>query len=249
MKLENLSWLELKEKIFDNPVFILPIGSIEQHGSHGVLGTDFLIPKYICEEIEKVENIILLPPIPYGVCPYHTDFPGSIDLGYDILFGIIYRIVKKLKEDGMKKLLIINGHGGNTPAIEDALTLLSKDIQLAVIDWWRLAGELNPKYRGGHGDKQETSAIMAIDKSIIKLERVKPQNIKNISSNIIYQNSIDAKFKNGSVKIIKNTKDIIEDGWIGNLDPIESCEEFGKEMLKEVILYIKEFLEEFKKVK
>ena len=149
----------------------------------------------------------------------------------------------------MKKLLIINGHGGNTPAIEDALTLLSKDIQLAVIDWWRLAGELNPKYRGGHGDKQETSAIMAIDKSIIKLEKVKPQNIKNISSNIIYQNSIDAKFKNGSVKIIKNTKDIIEDGWIGNLDPIESCEEFGKEMLKEVIMYIKEFLEEFKKIK
>lgn len=90
---------------------------------------------------------------------------------------------------------------------------------------------------------------MAIDKSIIKLEKVKPQNIKNISSNIIYQNSIDAKFKNGSVKIIKNTKDIIEDGWIGNLDPIESCEEFGKEMLKEVIMYIKEFLEEFKKIK
>lgn len=248
MKLENLSWIEFEQKIKNNPIFILPIGSIEQHGSHSVLGTDYLIPKYICEEIEKIENIILLPAIPYGVCPYHSDFPGSFDIGYNLLFGIIYKIVEKLKIDGMKKLIIINGHGGNTPAIEDALTILSQNIESVVIDWWKLAGELNPKYKGGHGDKQETSAIMAIDKNLVKLEKIKPQNIKNISSKILFQNSIDAKFNNGSIKIIKNTKDIIEDGWIGNLNPKESSEEFGQEMLNEVIEYIKEFIKEFKKI-
>lgn len=248
MKLENMSWIELKYKIKDNPIFILPIGSIEQHGSHSVLGTDYLIPKYICENLEEQENTIILPPIPYGVCPYHSDFPGSIDIGYDLLYGIIFKIVKKLKDDGMKKLIIINGHGGNTAAIEDALTILSKDITIAIIDWWRLAGELNNKYKGGHADKQETSAIMAIDKNLVKLERIKPQKIKNISSNILFQNSIDAKFNNGSVKIIKNTKDIIEDGWIGNLNPKDSSEEFGKEMLKEIIEYINNFVKELKDI-
>lgn len=248
MKLENMSWIDLKNKIQSNPIFILPIGSIEQHGAHSVLGTDYLIPKYICEKLEEKEEVILLPPIPYGVCPYHTDFPASIDIGYELSFGLISKIVKKLKEDGMKKLIIINGHGGNTPAIEDALTILSQNINIAVIDWWRLAGELNPKYRGGHADKQETSAIMAIDKKLVNLEKIKPLKIKNISPNILFLNSIDAKFNNGSVKIIKNTKEIIEDGWIGNLDPKNSSEEFGKEMLNEVINFIIDFIKEFKKI-
>lgn len=248
MKIEDLTWKELEESIKNNPIFILPIGSIEQHGSHGALGTDYIIPKYLCEKIENIENVISLPTIPYGVCPYHKGFPGSFDIGYNGLFNILYKIIETIKKDGAKKLIIINGHGGNTPAIEDVGTILSENMNIVVIDWWRLAGELNPIYKGGHADKQETSAVMAIKENIVKLNLLKKQEIKNISDSIKFSDSINATFKNGSVKILKNMKEIVEDGWIGELDPKDSNVEFGKNMLNDVINYLINFIEEFKKI-
>ena len=248
MKIEDLTWKELEEQIKNNPIFILPIGSIEQHGSHSTLGTDYVIPKYLCEQIENIENVISLPAIPYGVCPYHKGFPGSFDIGYNTLFNIIYKIIETIKNDGAKKLIIINGHGGNTAAIEDAGTILSENMNIIVIDWWNLAGNLNPIYKGGHGDKQETSAVMAIKESSVKLNLLKKQKMKHISENIKFSDSINANFQNGSIKILKNVKEIVEDGWVGNLDPSESNVEFGKQMLNDVTNYLIDFIEEFKKI-
>lgn len=248
MKIEDLTWKELEEQIKNNPIFILSIGSIEQHGSHSTLGTDYVIPKYLCEQLENIENVISLPAIPYGVCPYHKGFPGSFDIGYNGLFNILYKIIETIKSDGVKKLIIINGHGGNTAAIEDAGTILSENMNIVVIDWWRLAGDLNPIYRGGHGDKQETSAVMAIKEDTVKLSLLKQQEMVDISKNIKFLDSINANFKNGSVKILKNVKDIVSDGWVGNLNPAESSAEFGKNMLNDVTNYLINFIEEFKKV-
>lgn len=248
MKIEDLTWKELEENIKNNPIFVLPIGSIEQHGSHSTLGTDYVIPKYLCEQIENIENVISLPAIPYGVCPYHKGFPGSFDIGYNGLFNILYKIIKTLKNDGAKKLIIINGHGGNTAAIEDVGTLLSENMNIVVIDWWRLAGELNPIYKGGHGDKQETSAVMAIKENSVKLNLFENYKINNISENIKFLDSINAKFKNGSVKILKNVKEIAKDGWVGDLNPLESNVEFGKNMLNDVTSYLIDFIEEFKRL-
>ena len=121
-------------------------------------------------------------------------------------------------------------------------------MDIIVVDWWRLAGDLNPIYSGGHGDKQETSAVMAIKESSVKLNLLKKQEMKHISENIKFSDSINANFKNGSIKILKNVKEIVSDGWVGNLDPSESNAEFGKQMLDDVTNYLIDFIKEFKKI-
>ena len=89
---------------------------------------------------------------------------------------------------------------------------------------------------------------MAIKENIVKLNLLKKQEIKNISDSIKFSDSINATFKNGSVKILKNMKEIVEDGWVGELDPKDSNVEFGKNMLNDVINYLINFIEEFKKI-
>ena len=250
MKLENLSWLELKEKISDNPVFILPIGSIEQHGSHGVLGTDFLIPKYICEEIEKVENIILLPPIPYGNCQSIKDFPGTINIGTENLIRVMNSIVDSLLKHGIKKFIFVNGHGGNIAALDQVgLDTYEKGGLIATIDWWNLAKLLNPDYDGGHGDIQETSVAMAVDEKSVNLAYCEPLQINDLSDKITNKYISLLNYKNGNVKIVRSFKDVVSNGWIGPYDPKNSTKELGERILKDVIQYINEFIDDFKLVK
>ena len=62
---------------------MIPVGSTEQHGTQGALGTDFMVPSYLADHVEDVDNVIVAPTVPYGVCPYHLSFEGSINIGYE----------------------------------------------------------------------------------------------------------------------------------------------------------------------
>lgn len=132
-----------------------------------------------------------------------------------VLLGMVLDKYENSKKN--EKIIKI---GRNTAAIEGVRTLLSENMNIVVIDWWRLAGELNPIYKGGHGDKQETSAVMAIKENSVKLNLFENYKINDISENIKFLDSINAKFKNGSVKILKNVKEIAKDGWVGDLNPL-----------------------------
>ena len=82
MKLAHLSWHKA-EPILKNPdtLVVIPVGSTEQHGPVGPLGTDWLIPEWIADEIEKRCDILVTPVVPFGVATHHTSLPGTIDMG------------------------------------------------------------------------------------------------------------------------------------------------------------------------
>ncbi|MEM2914175.1 MAG: creatininase family protein, partial [Candidatus Bathyarchaeia archaeon] len=93
---------------------ILPIGSIEQHGPHLPLGTDWMIVEEIARKVaEKLGNCYLLPAIPYGNSQEHLDFPGTVTLKPSTLAQVVRDIVMSLYLNGLKKIIIIQGHGGN----------------------------------------------------------------------------------------------------------------------------------------
>lgn len=101
-----------------DPVILLPVGSCEQHGPQCALGTDFLIPDHLARQVEALPNLIVAPTVPYGVCPYHMSFAGSIDIGYEGLHHLLHSITFSLMQHGARRFLILNGHGGNNPAID-----------------------------------------------------------------------------------------------------------------------------------
>ena len=177
MYLAKMTTAQAKEAFEKDPIIVIPVGSTEQHGTQGALGTDFMVPSYLADHVEDVDNVIVAPTVPYGVCPYHLSFEGSINIGYEGLYMVLHGIMDSLMQHGAKRFVILNGHGGNTPSIDRAaLEVYHKGGVCASVDWWSLVAQLDKKFEGGHGDVLETSAMMAIAPESVHLELSKPIN-------------------------------------------------------------------------
>ena len=144
MYLAHLNWQQAKRAFAkDDLVAIIPIGSTEQHGPVGPLGTDFLIPDYFAKQIEKRTEVLIVPTVPFGIATHHVEFSGTIDIGFDGLYAVIKGIVDGLSRHGVKKFVFLNGHGGNTPALDKvALEANKKGCLCAQIDWWNVAARV-----------------------------------------------------------------------------------------------------------
>ena len=247
MIISNVPSKEAMDLIKKSPIAIIAIGSVEFHGKQAPLGTDYIIPDYIVKELGKREDVIALPPIPYGNCQSIKDFPGTINIGTQNLINVLNSIVDSLLRHGVKKIIFVNGHGGNIAALDQvALDTYEKGGLVATIDWWNLAKMLSPDYDGGHGDIQETSVAMAVDENSVNLDYCEPLVINELSKNLKnrYISSID--FKNGTIKIVRGFKNVVPNGWIGPYDPSKASKELGERILKDVTDYICDFIEEFK---
>ena len=204
----------------------------------------------LADHVEDIENVIVAPTVPYGVCPYHLSFEGSINIGYEGLYMVLHGIMDSLMQHGAKRFVILNGHGGNTPSIDRAaLEVYHKGGVCASVDWWSLVAQLDKKFEGGHGDVLETSAMMAIAPESVHLELSKPINAQDPSENMKAAYIQAVNFKGGIVRLVRDTKEIAPSGWFGPFDPKDSSAELGQEALDLAVSYIRDFLEEMKQMK
>ena len=249
MYLGKMTTAQAKEAFKNDPIIVIPVGSTEQHGTQSALGTDYMVPSYLADHIEDVDNVIVAPTVPYGVCPYHLSFEGSINIGYEGLYLVLHGIMDSLMQHGVRRFVVLNGHGGNTPSIDRAaLEVYNKGGVCASVDWWSLVAQLDDRFQGGHGDVLETSAMMAIDPESVHLELGKPINAQNPTSEMKAAYIQAVNFKGGTVRLVRDTKEIAPSGWFGPFDPKDSSAELGQAALDLAVDYIREFLEEMKKI-
>ena len=251
MYLAHLNWQQAKRAFAkDDLVAIIPIGSTEQHGPVGPLGTDFLIPDYFAKQIEKRTEVLIVPTVPFGIATHHVEFSGTIDIGFDGLYAVIKGIVDGLSRHGVKKFVFLNGHGGNTPALDKvALEANKKGCLCAQIDWWSLAPMLNSAWKGGHGDGQEVSMIMAIDENLINKDDLMETKVNHLSDKLknIHLNAVD--FKGATIKVIRSVDKVVNSGGYGGSDSYSANKQWGEEMKVALLDYIVDFVNEFKSVK
>lgn len=254
MFLERMSYLQAEEAFKKDLTAIIPLGSTEQHGPQCALGTDFLVPRNLAERLDALpdltEQIVILPTIPFGVCAYHASFAGTINIGLDGLYMILSRVTTAIMNHGVKRFVVINGHGGNTPALDQtALEVYHKGGIMCSIDWWSLVGQLDERFaNGGHGDKLETSAVMAINPDFVDLSLCKDMNPGKPTDEITAKYIQVINYHGGQVRLARDTKELAPSGWFGPYDPRESNAEYGEAMLKVATDYIHDFLYEFKKI-
>ena len=249
MYLGKMTTAQAKEAFKNDPIIVIPVGSTEQHGTQSALGTDYMVPSYLADHIEDVDNVIVAPTVPYGVCPYHLSFEGSINIGYEGLYLVLHGIMDSLMQHGVRRFVVLNGHGGNTPSIDRAaLEVYHKGGVCASVDWWSLVAQLDDRFQGGHGDVLETSAMMAIDPESVHLELGKPINAQNPTSEMKAAYIQAVNFKGGTVRLVRDTKESAPSGWFGPFDPKDSSAELGQAALDLAVDYIREFLEEVKKI-
>lgn len=251
MQLAHLNWRQAQEKLSDpNTVVVIPVGSTEQHGPVGPLGTDWLIPQWITAEMEKRTDILVTPVIPFGVATHHTSFAGTIDMGLETMIDIMRGVFQNLAKHGARRFIVVNGHGGNDPAIEKAGLELARETGalITLLDWWGIAPELNKIWTTGHGDAQEVSAIMHIKPELIDIASCPQTTVNDLSDKLHFTHLSSVKFADAHIKLIRDIKRGIPMGGFGGIDSQKANAQWGKEMMEAVVDYFVAFTEEFRRL-
>jgi creatinine amidohydrolase len=94
-------------------IAVLPIGSFEQHGSHLPLATDSIVAYTIAEAVANQYGLLLLPPLTISCSHEHNDFAGTVSISAATLYAVVGDVVASLEQRGIRKLVLVNGHGGN----------------------------------------------------------------------------------------------------------------------------------------
>ena len=250
MFLEKITWVQAKEYFTKKDTVIIPVGSTENHGSQLCLGTDFLIPRKLCEIINERLDVMIAPTIPYGVGDQHANFPGTISIGADGLYDLVSRVVSELHKFGIRKFVFLNGHGGNTPVLQRVCVDLDNQEALGcVLNWWTIAGDLNPAWKGGHGGGEETAAMLAIDPSCVHMHYFQPFEPKNLSEELPFDGAYNVKFRGVSIPVPRHVDRWSDCGWYGPDSPRDATVKWGKDMLWATADFCADFIEAFERVK
>jgi len=174
--LHEMSWVEAKEYFAKADIAILPVGSNEQHGPQNPLGTDHLIARAIAEETAKRTGTVCLQVIPFGVSSHHKQFWGTIYISPGTFKSYVKEACLALNYYGIRKIVIVNGHGGNLPALmEMARELREKGIFVSIFQWWSAANRLLPDLfkpeERGHAAAEETSVNLALHPHLVNLDK------------------------------------------------------------------------------
>lgn len=141
MQLADLTWPAVGEYLKKKDLIIIPIGSTEQHGPTGIIGTDYVSSQVIAEKVGERTRTIVAPPICYGMARHHMAFPGSATLAPSTFILFIRDIVQSFAQHGFRKMIFINGHGGNIAPLLTAYSEakeFSTDLYLKTINWYEL---------------------------------------------------------------------------------------------------------------
>jgi hypothetical protein len=126
---DKLSWPEVGEAAKAGRVIVLPVGTTEQHGPHLPLDVDTYLCARVCEGAAALvpDEVLVMPPLPYGFNWHHIDFPGTIGIAWDTYVHFLLDIVKSVTHHGFRKVLIVNGHGSNRILVEIAARQATMD--------------------------------------------------------------------------------------------------------------------------
>lgn len=179
-ELARMTWRDAKDALAEARVAIVPVGSTEQHGPHMTLDTDSAIAEAFARLIaEQLGNdAILCPTLRLGMSEHHLAFAGTLTLRAPTLLALIADVVESLAHHGMKRILLVNGHGGNQDALRLAARAAQRDGVSAVssVMWAVLTADLIAQraatHRHAHACDIETSVALAIAPEVVLHERI-----------------------------------------------------------------------------
>ena len=178
--LGEMTNVEVEAYLEQHHTVIIPTGATEQHGPHAPLLTDVLIPQEVARRVAPRINAVVAPPINYALSYPHVGFVGLVHIRIPTFMSLIEDLCVSFASAGFKRIVFLNGHYDNTYAIAyacaNAADKLSKDVKAFPINYWDgMTPEESAQYfsleKGLHANAAETSAILAINPSLVDLER------------------------------------------------------------------------------
>lgn len=178
--LSRMTWRDAEAAFATAGVALVPVGSTEQHGPHMTLDTDSAIAEAFARRLGDAlgEDALLCPTIRLGMSEHHMAFAGSLTLRAPTLLGLVADVVESLAHHGLKRVLLVNGHGGNQDALRLAAREAARDrtSEVAAVMWAILAADLIAERAAttfhSHACDIETSVALAIAPHVVLADRI-----------------------------------------------------------------------------
>lgn len=232
MLLSLSTWCDVEDYLTRSRSILLPIGSMEQHGPTGLIGTDAICPTVIAEAAAADDpNILVGPTFSVGCAQHHLGFPGSMTLRPSTMIAVITDWAASLRRHGFERIYWLNGHGGNIATISAAFAEVyaqrSLDgagssippLTMRQRNWWELSEvmrtcqRLHPQHDGAHATASEVAVTYAAH----------PDQVRDIT--LTPKVAPMASFTDAD-----NYRENFPDGRIGS-DPTQATVEAGKEII------------------
>lgn len=251
MRYGERTWVEMDEMRKGNVVVVCPLGSLEQHGHHLPLLTDTCLVTGVAEGVhEKLQDkMLLLPTLWLGASDHHLDFPGTVSVPNTVYTQMIMNVVRSLVRAGFRRIVLLNGHGGNvTPGVQ-AITELANscdacdDVFMALSSYWTIAAPvMKPEMHGmetrqlSHACEYETSMMLHLHEHLVHMKKAKG-SVPPINSPFFHTELL------GRVNVAQRFHRRTDTGAMGR--PEKATAEKGASLLKAIVEEVSRFIEDF----
>jgi creatinine amidohydrolase len=137
MKIADMNWMQVDDYLQHDDRAVVPLGSTEQH-AYLSLSTDSILAERVAVEAAEPIGVAVFPVLAYGITPYFMAYPGTISLRVSTYLQVIHDMLESLAQQGFKRIVFVNGHGGNTPA-QSVCGEFLRDyaaVRIKWHDWW-----------------------------------------------------------------------------------------------------------------
>jgi len=245
--MHKLTRPEIEEYLERCEFVLLPVGATEQHGKHLAIDTDSFISNEVARRVAEKADVLVAPVVPYGYSRSHMNFKGSITLTLDTLIAVYKEICLSLLHHGFNKIVIINGHGGNIGAINEAIRQVREETGKIVYNipaWCADAGfgksvtHVIEQEGGGHACEEETSTSLYLGQRVL-MEKAEKWSPPEGRSEFIkrYGGSFSSTRMMDEISVMGNTG-----------DPTIATVEKGRILVDTFVEEVAEFIEELKKL-
>jgi creatinine amidohydrolase len=252
-------WLEHEK----HPVVIIGIGSIEQHGPHLPLGMDSMAVKRYIHEVAKRSNSVAVHPCWPGFSPHHLGFKGTVTFSWDTLMGVLMDTIGSLALHGVKRFVIMNGHGGNRNIMNLVVQLAKREYGVMVA---APSGPGDTELAKVHADRQkrlwdvhsginETGAALYMFPELVEMDRVPEDWTPTLDVDPKLREFLDPD--RDDYEVVSqvrgacsqpDTDDFSEDGIYGLGSPRDADPEEYAKRFEERVEFVVEFIREWKKI-
>lgn len=167
MRLDRASWPEVEAYLEDHTGILIPVGSTEQHGPMGLIGTDAICAERIADGAAEAAGALVAPTLAYTPAPFNMRFPGTVSVSEPVFRALAGEVADALAAHGFRHLYFLNGHGANIAPLK-ALNIRGASIRLR--SWWDfepvnlLRQRYYGEWEGMHATPSEVAITQATDR-------------------------------------------------------------------------------------
>ncbi|MCW2598821.1 MAG: Creatininase [Frankiales bacterium] len=207
LRWQDAAWPDLQEAFAarEHEVGLVPVGATEQHGPHLPTGTDTFIATAVCERAAELVDGLVLPAVPVGVSYGHgTVLPGTLSLSPDLLAEVLKAYALWAAASGLRRLLFVNAHLGNTATIgtaTDWLRLYVPELRVGTVDWWACDPAVHAEAVADgddiHANRAETALMLAVAPDLVHADRIADADDEDRTDGLVFRYTAPSLSTNG----------------------------------------------------